>query len=112
MMAPAGFPVVASGTDYTRGTLRQQLKAEMDKATALARPARATSGQMIACVRLVAGNVNPVFVDSALFEGQPATVIVVSRSGGDKVWVTVDACSATSRYLLYTTTLPPGILAP
>jgi hypothetical protein len=110
------FPVVASGTNYRPGTLRQQLTTELLKTKlpkAATRPAGALSGKMMACVRLVTPpDVNPVFVDSARFEGKPATVIVVPVTGGDKVSVTDDVCSATSRYVLYTTTLRPGILAP
>ena len=109
-LSPAMFPVVASGTNYRRGALRQQLTTELRKTAP--RPAGALSGQAMACVRLVTPDVNPVFVDSARFEGKPATVIVVPASGGDKVLVTDDVCSATSRYVLYTTTLWPGILAP
>jgi hypothetical protein len=105
-MAP-NFAVVTTSTNYKRGTFRQQLKAEI--ATSTSRPAQAPSGQTMACVRLVSRTVNPVFVDSARFEGQPATVIVVSISGGDRVWVTGNACSATHRDVLYTTTLRPGI---
>jgi hypothetical protein len=110
MMPTARFTAVSSGTDYRRATLGQQLKAEMSAAPALL--SRALSGKAMACVRLVTSGANPVFVDSARFEGQPATIVVARTGQHDAAWVTVPDCSTTGRDVLYKTTLPPGISGP
>jgi hypothetical protein len=61
-------------------------------------------------VRLVTTNITPVYVESARFAGQPATVIVVSLgSGGKQAWVVGSGCTGTDKDLLDQTTLPPGI---
>ncbi len=104
MMLPASFTFVSSGTNYQRGTLQRQLRAEMQASPS--RPAQAPSGPMVACVRHVTSRVNPVFVDSARFEGQPATIIVVRTSKGEMAWVAGASCSATNRDVVATATLP------
>jgi hypothetical protein len=107
-MSPHRFTVVISNTDYRRGTLRQQLEAEL-RASASARPAQAPPAQLMACVRLVTSDANPVYVESARFEGRPATIIVAWKNTGAVAWVAGAGCSGTNRDLLDTTTLPPGI---
>jgi hypothetical protein len=101
--SPPGFTVVASGTDYQRATFQQQLKGQM--LAPAPHPARAPSAPIAACVHRVTGGVNPIFVDSARFNGQPATVIVVRTSNGEKAWAVGAGCAT----VLDTTTLPPGI---
>jgi hypothetical protein len=95
--------------DYARGTLRRQVTAEIRASVASPRPPVTPSKQVTSCVRLVTGGVNPVFVERARFEGQPATIIVVPGKSGDVAWVTGAACSATDKDVLARTTLPPGI---
>jgi hypothetical protein len=107
-MSPHRFTVVISGIDYQRGTLRRQLEAEL-RAPTSAGPPRPPSGQLMDCVRLVTGDANPVYVESARFEGRPATIIVVPKSSGAMAWVVGAGCSAANKDLLDTTTLPPGI---
>jgi hypothetical protein len=80
--------------------------------TARTRPARAPSGPAAACVLHVTGGAKPVFVDSARYQGQAATVIVVSTNSGYTAWVAGSACSATQSDLLDRTTLPAGISGP
>ena len=73
---------------------------------------KATSSQVPGCVRQLAGG-NPLeLVQSVQFEGQPATIIVARTGQDDTVWVAGPDCSATSRDVLDTITLPPGISAP
>jgi len=109
IMSPAGVTFAASGTDYQRGTFQQQLKGQLKGQLAVtARPARTPPAQIIACVRNVAGPASPIFVDSARFGGQPATIIVARTSQGEKAWAVDASCSS----VLDTTTLPPGISAP
>jgi hypothetical protein len=103
--SPAGFTVAASGTDYQRGTFRQQLTGQL---AVTARPAQALPATIAACVRHVTGGATPIFVDSARFDGQPATIIVVRNGTGEVAWAVSASCSS----VLDTTTLPPGISAP
>jgi hypothetical protein len=107
-MSPHRFTVVISNTDYRRGTLRQQLEAELH-AAASARPAQAPSAQLMACVRRVTSDANPVYVESASFEGRPATIIVAWKSTSAVAWVAGAGCSGANPHLLDRTTLPPGI---
>ena len=60
----------------------------------------------------VADGARLALVQSARYEGQPATVIVVSRPAGDTAWVVGSGCSATSEDLLDKATLPAGISTP
>jgi hypothetical protein len=107
-MSPHRFVVVISSTNYRRATLGQQLKAELT-APNMSWPARGPSQQLMDCVHTVTQDVNPVYVESARFEGRPATVIVVSRSSGEVAWVVGAGCSAARTDQLAVTTLPPGI---
>jgi hypothetical protein len=103
--------VATSGTDFVsaKPKLEQQLKA------ALSAPEGTThiaSTQTRGCVQNVAGNASLIRVYSAHFEGRPATVIVARTGQGDTVWVAGPACSAASRDVLDTITLPSGISGP
>jgi hypothetical protein len=89
----------------SRTTLRQNVEAELRLPRA-SRPTEATSPQVLACIRLLAGGAPIELVESARFEGQPATVIVARTGHHDTVWVAGPGCSATSRDLLDTITLP------
>jgi hypothetical protein len=67
---------------------------------------------VLGCVRLLAGSDPLELVQSARFEGQPATIIA-ARTGRDyTAWVAGPDCSATNREVLDTITLPSGISAP
>jgi len=107
--APARFGVVISGTDYLRATLAQQLEASLQvygRATGSAR--ELAPGPVRGCVQLVTHGIRPgtlVLVETAHFQGQPANVIVAVSGHRDAAWVTTPACSASSHYVLDTTTL-------
>jgi hypothetical protein len=107
-MSPHRFVVVISDVNYGRGTLRRQLISELG-APNLRLPTRAPDGRLMDCVRTVTRDVNPVYVESARFEGRPATIIVVSRNSGEVAWVVGAGCSAAKTDQLAMTTLPPGI---
>jgi hypothetical protein len=107
-MSPHRFTVTISNADYRRGTLRQQLEAELH-APDSSLPAQTPSGQLMSCVQRVTGDVHPVHVESARFEGRPATIIVVPKGSGEMAWVVGAGCSGTNPDVLDTTTLPPGI---
>jgi hypothetical protein len=109
----SSFNVVSSRTDYQRTTLRQQLERER-LASAEAGPAQPASAQLKQCVQRVTSGVSPgtpVLVESAHFQGQPATVIVASSGHDEMAWVVAPGCSATDSHVLDTTTLP-GTSAP
>jgi hypothetical protein len=103
--------VAISGTDFVsaKPKLEQQLKA------ALSAPEGTThiaSTQTRGCVQNVAGNASLIRVYSAHFQGRAATIIVARKGQDDTAWVVGPGCSAASRDLLATVTLPPGISGP
>jgi hypothetical protein len=113
--AQLNFPVVNSGTDYLRATLRQQLETELRQHTeSAAGPHVLASGSLKECVQRVTQGTIPgtlVLVERAHFQGQPAIVIVAASGVHDTAWVTASGCSASSDHVLATATLP-GTSAP
>jgi hypothetical protein len=113
--APARFEVVISGTNYLPATLGQQLEHELRQhARAAGSVQELAPGPVRGCVLRVTAGISPVtlaLVEKAYYQGQPANVIVAARGDHDVAWVTTPACSASSRYVLDTTTLP-GTSAP
>jgi hypothetical protein len=107
---PISFPVVNSGIDYRRATLRQQLETELRRHTESAPgPQVLASGSLKGCVQRVTQGTIPgtlVLVEKAHFQGQPAIVIVAASGLSDAAWVTASACSASSDHVLATATLP------
>jgi hypothetical protein len=110
----APFGVAVSGTNYLPATLSKQIEAALAAAHEPAPTAatQAPTEQQAACVQHVTGGATLALVQSARYQGQPATVIVVSRPSGDTAWVVGSGCSATSEDLLDKATLPAGISAP
>ena len=92
-------------------TLRQHVLAELRLPPA-SRPKKADTSKVLGCVGLLAGTAPPELVESVLFNGQPATVIVARTGRNDTAWVAGPGCSATSRNVLDTITVPPGISEP
>jgi hypothetical protein len=108
---PANFPVATSHANLSPATLKQQVEAEL-LVPAASRPTQAASSLVRACVHHVAGSAALVLVESARYQGQPATIIV-ARTGRDyTAWVAGPGCSATNRDVLDTITLPSGISGP
>ena len=106
--APTAHSQLKSGNhavNVSAATLRQQVETELRLPRA-SRPMKATSAQVSGCVQRLAGT-NPLeLVQSAQFEGRPATIIV-ARTGQDyTVWVAGPDCSATSSDVLHSITLP------
>ena len=109
------FKVINSGIDYQFATLGAQIKAELGHATALG-PARssgakflhAPSTQQYACVVDVTGDIEPAMVDSARYNGSPATVIALAHVGNQlsQAWVVGPSCSADNPDILKHVTLP------
>jgi len=92
-------------------TLRKQVETELRKPPAT-RPMKAASSQVLGCIQLLAGSAPLELVESARYEGQPATIIVARESTGYRAWVAGPNCSATTRDVLHTITLPSGISGP
>jgi hypothetical protein len=108
------FRVAVSGTNYLPGTLSRQVQAALNGSSYAPGGVPAASRQLRACVLRITGGTAPVLAQSAHYQGQPAYVIVASRTSGDLVLVVAPGwaapgCSATSRDVLDTATLPPGI---
>jgi anti-sigma factor RsiW len=109
------FKVINSGIDYQSATLSSQIKAELGHATALG-PARssgakflhAPSTQQYACVMDVTGDIEPAMVDSARYNGSPATIIALAHVGNQlsQAWVVGPSCSADNPDVLHHVTLP------
>lgn len=91
--ASSGLKVVTSSTDYQHATLGQQLEQAM-RARGASRSEPA-SARLRACVQQVTGGAGPVLLENALYQGQPATVIVASSRDGYTAWVMAPGCSAT-----------------
>ena len=109
------FKVINSGIDYQSATLSSQIKAELGHATALG-PARssgakflhAPSTQQYACVMDVTGDIEPAMVDSARYNGSPATIIALAHVGNQlgQAWVVGPSCSADNPDILEYVKLP------
>ncbi|NVI92677.1 anti-sigma factor [Actinomadura sp. BRA 177] len=98
----AAFTVARSGTDYRAGTLGAQI----DRLLADTQQLRAASGppsaQLKGCVNGVTHGQAPALVDTAKYEGTPATVIAVHGdiSGKWNIWVVGTDCSARNQHVL------------
>jgi hypothetical protein len=105
--------VVTASTDYQPATIRQQLEAQLRSPTAFP-PGQPASQQIQGCALGLAGGtsqVTAIRVERAYFQGRAALIIIASSPGAEQVWVTGPGCSAASKDVLYSTTLP-GISAP
>ncbi|MBO0817328.1 MAG: hypothetical protein J2P30_19550, partial [Actinobacteria bacterium] len=106
--------VVSSGTNYQPGQLAAQVSAVLTRQGGnAAGPAPenqpAGSGPRTpACVPHIAGGKRPLLVDSAHYQGRPATVIVIpgATPGTLRAIVVAGGCTTTAGPILATTTLP------
>jgi len=89
----------------SRTTLRQYVETELNKPLA-SRLMKAAPSRVLGCIHLLAGAAPLELAQSARFGGQPATIIVARTGRDDTVWVAGPGCSATSRDVLYSTTVP------
>jgi hypothetical protein len=104
--------VVTASTDYQPATIRQQLEAQLRSQAAF--PGKPASPQVQGCALGLAGGTSgltAIRVEQAYFQGRAALIIIASSPGAEQVWVTGPGCSAASKDVLYSTTLP-GISAP
>ena len=103
----SGALTTASGRDYTAA----RLGADAADLLRTARPAaegRTTSATLVTCLARLGGSGTPLAVDVASFEGQPATIVVLSGAAPDEVRVLAVApdCDGTPDDLLAATTAP------
>jgi hypothetical protein len=100
------FSIVKSGTDYTSSQLVAQIESELAK-VASTREYAPTSAQD-ACVQRVTGGVRPTMVDTADYNGKPATVIALAPidSQVSQAWIVGSACSETNSDILQYVKLP------
>jgi hypothetical protein len=103
---------VATGhANLSHADLGQQVRAELN-VPASARTTRAATSTERGCVLGLIGHHQLELVESVLFEGSPATLVVARAGARDMAWLAAPDCSATHRHVLDTTSLPPGISGP
>jgi hypothetical protein len=111
-LSPAAFPVVTSTVDFAPGSFKQQVEAAL-RVPANERQTQTSTTTIRACVQALAGSAaSPVLVESARYQGQPATLVVVRTGPGDTAWVAGSRCSATDHDVLDRATVPSGISGP
>ncbi|MCO6007297.1 hypothetical protein NE236_20145 [Actinoallomurus purpureus] len=91
------YTAVQSGTRYTSAELESQLASALSMSTTGQHAlSAAINGSVAACVGRVSGGKPPLLVDSATYDGRPATVIALP--GADvthaDVWIVGTKCSA------------------
>jgi hypothetical protein len=110
-MTSASFVVVTSPANFTHAGFGQQVAAALT-ATPAASAEGPPSPQIRACVQKLAGHAPIIRVESAHYEGQPATLVVVSSGSGREALIAGEKCSATIRDVLDQTSLTSGISGP
>ncbi|MBV9450061.1 MAG: hypothetical protein JO345_29655 [Streptosporangiaceae bacterium] len=102
--------VVSSDLDYRPATLGEQVTAQLRDSKALrAVPA---SAAVTACVLNVTDGNPRLLVETAQYDGTPATIVVIPGTAGDVVWVAGPGCTATVSDILNHEVLSPGTTAP
>jgi len=104
-MGPDSFPFLTSHTNFLPGTLKQQVEAALRVAESAGATQNAPTA-VITCVRNVAGSGTPLMVESARYQDQAATIIVMRTSKGEVALVAGAGCAASHGKPLATTTVP------
>jgi hypothetical protein len=107
----AGITVVTGHANLSHADLGQQVRAELN-VPASARTTRAATSTERGCVLGLIGHHQLELVESVLFEGSPATLVVARTGARDMAWLAAPDCSATHRHVLDTTSLSSGISGP
>jgi hypothetical protein len=110
-MTPASFVVVTSPANFTHAGFGQQVAAALT-VTPAAGAEGPPSPQIRACVQMLAGHAPLIRVESARYEGQPATLVVIGTGSGREALMAGEKCSATIRDVLDQASLPEGISGP
>lgn len=102
--------VVSSGVDFRSATLEQQVSGQLAiRSTLRTTPAPAA---LASCVRNVSDRNPLLLVESARYNGKPATIVVLTRSGHTEAIVAGPACDATVSDILTSVIVSPGISTP
>lgn len=102
----SNFPFVASGTNFSSDQAVRKQQVENDlRVPPASRPTKTPSVAVRGCVQNLAGDHPVLLVESALFEGRPATLIVAQTGQRETAWIAGPGCSATSRDVLATTSV-------
>lgn len=111
--SPAEPIMLSSGTNYRTGQLKTQVEAALAPAGRTVpgpKPSHLGNGAtaLTSCLNRVAGNQRPLLVDTARYNGRPATIIVLTTASAKtrRVVVVGPGCSATQADLITTTTIP------
>lgn len=112
----ANFALVASTVNFSAdpATLKQQVERELRTASPAGASATAppVTRQLRGCVQNLTRGATLVRVESARFQGKPATLVVARTGPGDTAWIAGPDCSATSRDVLAMTMVPAGTSGP
>jgi hypothetical protein len=110
------FTLMAGTVNFSAdpATLKQQVEHELRTASPAAGSVTAppVTPRLRACVQNLTGGASLVRVESARFQGKPATLVVARTGPDDTAWIAGPDCSATSRDILATTTIPAGTSGP
>ena len=109
-VSAATLRVAISPTNFSSSPATLKHQVETDLGLPLApRTTRPASSLVQGCVQRVAGGHALVRIESAHFEGRPATLIVARTGQDDTAWIAAPDCSATNPHVLAMTSVPPGI---
>jgi hypothetical protein len=112
-VSAATLYVAISPTNFSSSPATLKHQVETDLGVPLAsRTTQPASSLVRGCVQRVAGDHELVRVESAHFEGRPATLIVARTGQDDTAWIAGPDCSATNRHVLAMTSVPSGISEP
>jgi hypothetical protein len=112
-VSAATLPVAISPTNFSSSPATLKHQVETDLGVPLAsRTTQPASSLVRGCAQLVAGGRELVRLESAHFEGRPATLIVARTGQDDTAWIAGADCSATNRHVLAMTSVPSGISEP
>ncbi len=110
------FTVMASTVNFSAdpATLKRQVEHELRTASPAAGSVTAppVTPRLRACVQNLTRGARLVRVETARFRGRPATLVVARTGTDDTAWIAGPDCSATSRDILATTTIPAGTSGP
>ena len=109
---PVSFVYVASRTDFAPATLTSQLERELARTPAAAGTVQAMPDAVRGCVARVAPGASVVRVETARYQGQPATVIFTHNGQVTRAVITSPDCSGTSGHVVAAANLPAGISGP
>jgi hypothetical protein len=111
--ASAASRVVISQANFSSSPamLKHQVETEL-AVPVTSRTTQPASSLVQGCVQRMVGGYKLVRVESAHFEGRPATLIVARTGQDDTAWIAGPDCSATNRHVLAMTSVPSGISEP